>query len=137
MLFIAGPTRSLPLPVLYSSTQDANRLSRQISYLIQRVEPSLLSNSVYDFLCKATEGSHILRTHDSADSIVDLPADAPRSANRRGGAELFLRHAAFLRSHSAVGELDCKMKNKVGTLLIANRKLAGLTPSDVTPVRLL
>ena len=26
-----------------------------------------------------------------------------------------------------------KMKNKVGTLLIANRKIAGLTPSDVTP----
>jgi len=38
----------------------------------------------------------------------DLPADAdaPRRAHRGGGAELFLRHTAFLRSHSAVGELD-------------------------------
>ena len=26
-----------------------------------------------------------------------------------------------------------KMKNKVGTLLIANRQIAGLTPSDATP----
>ena len=26
-----------------------------------------------------------------------------------------------------------KLKNKVGTLLIANRKIAGLTPPDVTP----
>src|SRR5262249_18257709 len=40
------------------------------------------------------------------DGVVDLPADVPRSAHRRGCAELFLRHAAFLRSHPAVGERD-------------------------------
>jgi hypothetical protein len=32
--------------------------------------------------------------------------DAPRRAHRRGCAELFLRHTAFLRSHSAGGELE-------------------------------
>jgi Zn-dependent membrane protease YugP len=40
--------------------------------------------------------------------LGDLPADAdaPRRAYRRGCAELFLRHTTFLRSRSAVGELD-------------------------------
>jgi len=44
----------------------------------------------------------------SADGVGDLPADAdaPRRAHRRGCTELFLRHTAFLRSHSAFGELD-------------------------------
>jgi hypothetical protein len=35
MLFIASPTRSLPLPVLYSTTHNANRLSRQIDTPIE------------------------------------------------------------------------------------------------------
>src|SRR6266850_5838397 len=51
-------------------------------------------------------GSHIFRAYDSADGVMDLPADAPGRAHRRGCAELFLRHTAFLRSHSAVCELD-------------------------------
>jgi hypothetical protein len=37
---------------------------------------------------------------------VGLPADAPRGAHRRGCAELFLRHAAFQRSHPALGKRD-------------------------------
>ena len=44
-------------------------------------------------------------SYDSADGVMDLPADAPGGAHRRGCAELFLRHTAFLRSYSAVGEL--------------------------------
>lgn len=36
---------------------------------------------------------------------IYLP-DASGRAHRRSCAELFLRHTAFLRSHSAVGELD-------------------------------
>ena len=55
---------------------------------------------------KTRMAATVFRAYDSADSVVDLPADAPRRAHRRGCAELFLRHAAFLRSHSAVGELD-------------------------------
>ncbi len=34
--FIASPTRSLPLPVLYSSTHNTKRLSRQIHNPIER-----------------------------------------------------------------------------------------------------
>src|SRR4029453_1990861 len=55
---------------------------------------------------KKTHGSNIFRPHDSPHGVVDLPADAPRSANRGGCAEFFFRHAAFLRSHPAVGKPD-------------------------------
>src|SRR6185436_4346253 len=55
---------------------------------------------------ESAPGSDGFRAYDSADSVVDLPADAPRRTHRRGCAELFLRHAAFLRNHSAVGERD-------------------------------
>ena len=55
---------------------------------------------------KTRMAATIFRAHDSADGVVDLPADAPRGAQRRGCAELFLRHAALLRSHPAVGERD-------------------------------
>jgi len=37
---------------------------------------------------------------------MDLRADAPGRAHTPGCAKLFLRPNAFLRSHSAVGELD-------------------------------
>jgi hypothetical protein len=46
-----------------------------------------------------------LQSADSADGVMDLPADAPGRAHRRGCAELLLRHNAFLRSHPAVSEL--------------------------------
>jgi hypothetical protein len=70
-------------------------------------------------------GSHIFRAYDSADGVMDLPADAPGRTHRRGGAELFLRHTAFLRSILLLANSIDKMKNKVGTLLIAKRKIAG------------
>ena len=56
-----------------------------------------------------------LRAYDSADGVMDLPAVAPRRAHRRGCAELFLRHTAFLRSHSAVGELDGERTRKLSS----------------------
>ena len=59
---------------------------------------------------KTRMAATVFRAHDSADGVMDLPADAPRRAHRRGGAELFLRHTAFLRSHPAVGERDGKRK---------------------------
>src|SRR5882672_12791224 len=47
---------------------------------------------------ESAHGSHIFRAYDSADGVMDLPADAPGRAHRRGCAELLLRHTALLRA---------------------------------------
>jgi len=53
VLFIASPTRSLPLPVLYSSTHKCKQTQFRFIILL-RVLVSLFCNRVYDFLCKAS-----------------------------------------------------------------------------------
>jgi hypothetical protein len=66
---------------------------------------------------------------------ISLPmgGDAPGRATNVVALNFF-RHTAFLLSHSAVGNSIDKMKNKVGTLLIANCR-SQADPSDVTPSR--
>jgi hypothetical protein len=52
-------------------------------------------------------------------------ADAPRRAHRRSCAEVFFDTLLFCGAILLLANSIDKMKNKVGTLLIANRKITG------------
>jgi hypothetical protein len=69
------------------------------------------------------------------DLRIDGPGDASGRAHRFGCAELFFDTLLFCGAMLLLANSIDKMKNKVGTLLIANRQIAGLIPSDVTPRR--
>jgi hypothetical protein len=63
---------------------------------------------------------------------MDLPADALAAPTDVVALNFFFDTLLFCGAILLANSID-KMKNKVGTLLIANREIAGLTPSDVTP----
>src|SRR5579862_2004911 len=61
---------------------------------------------------ETAHGGDKLRTHDFADDVLGLPADASRYAQRCGDSELLLRYTAVLRHDPAVGERDGELNSR-------------------------